>query len=46
MGQLTLGLLEAIVCRMSDMGNKVKTVTKYFIVINYVSDGEEKVLSF
>lgn len=46
MGQLTLGLLEAIVCRMSDIGNKVKTVTKYFIVINYVSDGEEKVLSF
>ncbi|MBU3107137.1 hypothetical protein [Clostridium gasigenes] len=46
-GGVLLGPLGAIVGGMSGIGNKVKSSTKYFMVINYKSREEEiKVLSF
>ncbi|WP_443112611.1 hypothetical protein [Clostridium sp. 'White wine YQ'] len=46
-GGVILGPLGAIVGGMSGIGNKVKSNTKYYMVINYNSlEGETKVLSF
>ena len=46
-GGVLLGPLGAIVGGMSGIGNKTKSNTHYFMVINYKSNTEEtKVLSF
>lgn len=46
-GGVLLGPLGAIVGGMSGVGNKTKSNTKYYMIINYKSQSEElKVLSF
>lgn len=45
-GGLLLGPLGAIIGGMSGIGNKDKTTTEYYIIINYKSNDEEKALSF
>lgn len=45
-GGLILGPLGAIVGGMSGIGNKDKSATEYYIIINYKSNGDDKALSF
>jgi len=45
-GGLLLGPLGAIIGGMSGIGNKNKSATEYYIIINYKSNDEEKALSF